>query len=70
MSDKVSKVSVNYRGARADAPKRCGTCQMYRARTCTLVIGDISPYAVCDKWEGRKPIGAPRGRPFERKAAA
>jgi len=47
---KVSKASVNYR-AGTDA-RRCGTCVMFHANgTCDLVVGDIQPDAVCDRWE-------------------
>lgn len=52
MTEKLTKESVHYR---AGVPKRrCGNCEMYEARLCTLVVGDISPAAVCDKWEERK----------------
>jgi 8-oxo-dGTP pyrophosphatase MutT (NUDIX family) len=51
---KVSRESVNYRaGTRS---RRCGTCSMYSGGTyssgsCTLVVGQIDPDDVCDRWE-------------------
>ncbi len=58
MTEKVSKVSVDYRPT-SSTEKRCGTCDMYYEYReafgrCTLVAGTISATAVCDKWEKKK----------------
>lgn len=51
---KMSKVSQNYRKADPGAEKRCGTCVMYHASKCDLVLGYIEPSSVCDSWEAPK----------------
>ena len=58
MTEKVSKVSVDYRPTKR-TDKRCGTCAMFYKHEgtfgrCTLVAGTISATAVCDKWEKKK----------------
>jgi hypothetical protein len=57
MTEKVSKESVDYRTA-SSTNKRCGNCDMYYVKGnfghCTLVAGNISPQAVCDRWEKKK----------------
>jgi len=52
MARKVSKESVRYRRASsAKAPRRCGTCAMFRAPAgCTLVAGLIRRGDVCNRW--------------------
>lgn len=57
MTATASKPSVNYRIATFGwlLGKRCGTCTMFRPRTCTctLVKGRITPGAVCDRWAAK-----------------
>lgn len=50
---KVSKTSVHYRPG--NEAKHCNNCVMFSkaSRTCDLVLGDIAPMAVCDKWEAK-----------------
>ena len=51
MARKVSKESVRYRRASTKAPRRCGTCAMFRAPAgCTLVAGLIRRGDVCNRW--------------------
>lgn len=50
---KVPKKSVDYRQAGSDANRRCGSCAMYHASRCDLVLGYISPGDVCDRWEAK-----------------
>lgn len=58
---KLSKPSVRYRPAELPGI-RCGTCVMFHpaTRTCDLVAGDISPGAVCDRWEPQETSGNSR----------
>ena len=55
---KVSKASVHYRPSPMGSSRRCGTCSMFRGAddpsgegACTLVAGEISPVAVCDRYD-------------------
>lgn len=50
---KVSQKSVDYRKTESDAKHRCGTCVMYHASRCDLVVGYIEPSYVCDRWEAK-----------------
>lgn len=53
---RVSKASVAYRPS-GNPARSCATCVMYhRDGTCDLVAGQISPAAVCNKWEERLPL--------------
>ena len=49
--EQVSKGVVNYRPA--DTERHCGNCVMFHSRKCDLVKGEISPEAVCDRWEAK-----------------
>ena len=46
-SKALNKDDVNYR-----QHEKCNTCNyFYYPNTCEIVAGNISPDAVCDKWE-------------------
>ena len=46
---KVSKESVDY--GKGAVHRKCALCSMWRApHSCTLVAGEISPSAVCDRF--------------------
>ena len=62
MAAKLSKAAVHYRRAFPLAPRRCGTCVMFREApaphrgehgSCTLVAGMIRRGDVCDRWAAR-----------------
>lgn len=47
----LTKASVNYRTTDSET-RRCGTCSHFSSGDCDLVIGSISPSAVCDRFSG------------------
>ena len=48
---RLSKEEVNYR-----QHEQCSTCMFfYPLNSCSLVEGNISPEAVCDKWQIQAP---------------
>ena len=58
----LSKEAVNYRHH-----DECETCNyFYPANSCRIVDGNISPKAVCDKWEMTEPRG-PKDKKFFQK---
>ena len=51
---KISKAAARYQSA-PKGTKRCRTCSMFRPpNSCTLVMGEISPYGYCKYWESKK----------------
>ena len=50
-NEKVNKPSVNSRQSRTT--KRCGNCSNYIERNCSIVMGIIDPYDVCNRWEAK-----------------
>lgn len=58
----LGKDVVNYRHH-----EQCSTCNyFYPLNSCRIVDGNISPEAVCDKWEMTEPKG-PKGKGFYQK---
>lgn len=48
---KVSKASVGYRPS--TGVRDCGNCVMFHNGTCDLVLGEIKPRDICDRWEAK-----------------
>lgn len=58
----IPKADVNYRHH-----EQCSTCNyFYPANSCRIVQGNISPEAVCDKWEMEEPKGTKDKSYFEK----
>jgi hypothetical protein len=48
---KCAKSEVDYSPGKGG--ERCGNCKYYRARTCSLVVGSISPNYWCELFKRR-----------------
>ena len=58
----LTKEDVNYR-----LHEQCNTCTYFWGKSCEKVDGNISPDAVCDKWE-IKPKDGPKDGEFYKEA--
>lgn len=58
----IPKEQVNYRHH-----EQCSTCNyFYPLNSCRIVDGNISPEAVCDKWEMTEPKGSKDKKFFQK----